>query len=167
MKAEDVHKHIQNMNQKINDIIAKETQGVHFGGQRELLAAIASIEEFYDLSYAPEAENKRSDIKNIMINAMLEEQNVDQISKSLESKGLNKEDALNVAFTENQRIKYLADWHQYYSAGYKFFSGECSEDSCQECKEAYKNDEKYPIEQLNMLPPLHGKCRCDLIFHRN
>lgn len=166
MNAEEVHKFIAVMNAKINNIIGKETGGVHFGGHRELLAAVASIEEFYDLSYAPEAEAKRTDIMHIMINAMLEEQSTSQILQFLKVKGLNEEDAFKVARTEEQRVKNLVDWYQYYSAGYKFFSAECVEESCEKCKNAYENDKKHPIEQLNMLPPLHGECRCSLVFHR-
>ena len=166
MKAHELHKVINIMNARINDIISKETRGVHFGGHRELLAAVASIEELYDLSYAPEAEAKRPEIMNIMINAMLEEQTIGQIIELLEHKGLNKEEAIKIAFTEEHRIKNLADWHQYYGAGYKFFSAKCADDSCEKCKEAYKDDEKYPIEQLDRIPPLHGECRCDLMFHR-
>ncbi|MGF7117181.1 hypothetical protein [Methanobacterium oryzae] len=165
MKAEELHKAINIMNARINDIIGKETRGVHFGGKIELLAAIASIEELYDLNYAPEAEAKRSEIMNIMINAMLEEQKTSQIIQLLKDKCLNDEDSQNVAYTEVQRIKNLAKWHQYYGAGYKFFSAKCADDSCKKCKEAY-DGEKYSLEQLDMLPPLHGECRCDLIFHR-
>ena len=166
MKAEEVHKLIQIMNTRINDIIGKETRGVHFGGHIELLAAIASIEVFYDLNYAPEAGNKRTEIMNIMINAMLDGQSTNKISQLLEDEGLNQENAWKVAFTEEQRIKNLANWYQYYGAGYKFFSVEFAENPCEKCKEAYKNNLKYPIEQLNMLPPLHGKCRCKLAFYR-
>ena len=166
MKAQEVYKYIGTMNKKINDAIAKDTSKVHFGGHKELLAAVASIEEFYDLSYAPEAEVKRPQIMNIMINAMLEEQSKEQIIQLLKNKGLNEEDALKVSFTEGQRIKNLADWYEYYGAGYKSFSIECAEDPCEKCEEAYKDGEKYPIEQLNMLPPLHGECRCDLMFYR-
>lgn len=167
MKAEEVHKFIAAMNTRINDIISKNTGGVHFGGHRELLAAVASIEEFYDLSYAPEAEAKRSDIMHILINAMLESQSTSKIWQSLKDKGLNDKDASKVAQTEEQRIKNLVDWHQYYGAGYKFFSANCTEESCEKCKKAYEKDKKYPIEQLDMLPPLHGECNCELVFHRN
>ncbi|MGB9936487.1 MAG: hypothetical protein ACPK7O_02100 [Methanobacterium sp.] len=166
MKAEEVHRHIGMMNAKVNDIIGKETHGVHFGGYRELLAAVASIEEFYDLSYAPDAEERRSDIINIMINAMLEEQSADQIEESLKNKGLYSEDASKVAFIENQRIRNLASWYQYYGGGYKFFSAKCSAEACKKCKEAYRDEKKYPIEQLNMLPPLNDSCKCDLMFYR-
>lgn len=166
MKAREVHNLIGVMNKKINDIIGKETRGVHFGGHIELLTAIASIEEFYDLSYAPKAEVKRTEIMNTMINAMLEGQSTEEISQSIEDKGLSHEDAFKVAYTEEQRIKNLADWYEYYGAGYKFFSAECAEDSCKKCREAYKSTQKYPIEQLNMLPPLHGECKCDLVFYR-
>lgn len=166
MNAEELHKFIKITNKKINDIIGKGTQGVHFGGQRELFAAIASIEELYDLSYAQDAEAKRPQIMNIMINAMLEEQTTSQISQLLKDKGLDDENAQKVAYTEKQRIKNLANWYQYYGAGYKFFSAKFGEDACEECKETYKDDRKYPIEQLNMLPPLHGECKCDLMFHR-
>lgn len=166
MKAEEVHKSITVMNTRINDIISKGTGGVHFGGHRELLAAVASIEEFYDLSYAPEAEAKRTDIMHIMINAMLERESKGQIIQSLEDKGLNGEDASKVAQTEEQRIKNLADWYEYYGAGYKFFSAKSRDESCEKCKKAYENDKRYPIERLDMLPPLHGECKCDLIFHR-
>lgn len=166
MNAQELHKFIGNMNTKINEIIGKETGGVHFGGHTELLTAIASIEELYDLNYAPEAETKRSEIMNIMINAMLEQQSIDQTIHLLESKGLTAENAKKVAFTEKQRIKNLADWYQYYGAGYKFFTAECADDTCKECREAYKGDKKYPIEQLNMIPPLHGECACNLVFYR-
>ncbi len=167
MKAEELHKIINIMNARINDIIGKETRGVHFGGHIELLAAVASIEELYDLSYAQEAEDKRSEIMNIMINAMLEGQETGQISQLLKDKGLNEEEStFKVAFTEEHRIKNLANWYEYYGAGYKFFSVKCADDPCEKCKKAYKDDEKYPIEQLDMLPPLHGECRCDLMFHR-
>lgn len=165
MKAEELHKSINVMNAKINDIIGQGTGGVHFGGHRELIAAIASIEELYDLSYAKEAESRRSDVMNIMINAMLEEQTTEEINQTLEDKGLDHDDALKVAVTEESRIKNLADWHEYYGAGYKFFSAQCAEDTCKKCEEAY-NGEKYSIEQIDMLPPLHGECRCDLMFHR-
>jgi hypothetical protein len=166
MKAQEVHKIITAMNTKINEIIGKDTGGVHFGGHKELFTAVASIEEFYDLSYAPEAEFKRTDIMHIMINAILEGQSTNQISQSLKNKGLNEEDASKVALTEKRRIKNLADWYQYYGAGYKFFSAECAEDACKKCKEAYKGNNKYPIEQLEMLPSLHDECKCDLMFHR-
>lgn len=166
MKAQELHKAIKVMDTRINDIIGKETQGVHFGGQTELFTAVASIEELYDLNYAPEAQTKRTEIMNIMINAMLEQQSIEQISHLLESKGLSAEYAREVAFTEKQRIKNLADWSQYYGAGYKFFGAECTEDSCEECREAYKRDKKYPIEQLNMIPPLHFACTCNLVFYR-
>jgi len=166
MKAQELYNVINIMHAKINDIIGKGTKGVHFGGHIELLAAIASIEELYDLSYAPEAEAKRSEIMNIMINAMLEEHGTWQIIKLMEYKGLNEDIAFKVAFTEESRIKNLANWHQYYGAGYKFFSAKCLDDSCKKCEKVYKDDLKYPIEQLNMLPPLHGECRCDLMFHR-
>lgn len=166
MEAEEVHKFITVMNARINDIISKGTQGVHFGGHKELLAAVASIEEFYDLSYSPEAKSKRTDIVHIMINVMLEGQSTEQINQFLKNKGLNDEEALKVARTEEQRIKNLADWYEYYGAGYKFFSAECAEEPCNECKKAYKGDKKYPIEQLDMLPPLHGECSCDLMFYR-
>ncbi|WP_414470155.1 hypothetical protein [Methanobacterium sp. ACI-7] len=166
MKAEEVHGHIGMMNAKVNEIIGKKTQGVHFGGYRELLAAVASIEEFYDLSYAPKTEERRSDIMNIMINAVLEEQSTDQIYQSLKNKGLADEDASKVASTEEQRIRNLASWYQYYGGGYKFFSAQCENKVCEKCKEAYKDDKKYPIEQLNMLPPLDGECKCDLMFYR-
>jgi hypothetical protein len=164
MKAEELHKSINVMNAKINDIIGQGTGGVHFGGHRELLAAIASIEELYDLSYAKEAESRRSEIMNIMINAMLEEQTTEEISQTLEDKGLDHDDALKVAVTEEGRIKNLANWYEYYGAGYKFFSAQCTGDSCKKCKETY--DKKYSIEQLDILPPLHEECRCDLMFHR-
>lgn len=166
MNAEELHNVIKITNAKINDIIGNGTKGVHFGGHRELLAAIASIEELYDLNYAPEAESKRSEIMNIMINSMLEEQPAQEICQLLKDKGLNHDDAWKVAFTEENRIKNLANWHQYYGAGYKFFSAKCAEDSCEKCKEAYKNGTKYSIEQLDILPPLHAECKCDLIFHR-
>ncbi|MGB9978772.1 phage minor head protein [Methanobacterium sp.] len=166
MKAEELHKFITAMNTKINDIIAQETGGVHFGGHVELLAAVASIEELYDLSYAPEAEAKRTGIMHIMIGAMLEGQQAEQICQTLKAKGLTEEDASKVARSEEQRIKNLADWYEYYGAGYKFFSAKSEDDACDICKEAYENGKKYPIEQLNMLPPLHGECRCDLMFHR-
>jgi hypothetical protein len=166
MTAEEVHKIITAMNNKINDIISEGTGGVHFGGQIELLAAVASVEEFYDLSYAPETEAKRAEIMNIMISAVLEGQSSPQIVQFLKDKGLNDENALKVALTEKQRIKNLADWYEYYGAGYKFFSAKCTDEPCEECKNAYKDHEKYPIEQLEMLPPLHGECMCDLVFHR-
>jgi hypothetical protein len=166
MKAEEVHKLITVRNAKVNDIIGEGTGGVHFGGQIELLAAVASVEEFYDLSYAPEAEAKRAEIMNIMISAMLEGQSARQISQSLKYRGLNEDDASKVARTEEQRLKNLANWYQYYGAGYKFFSAECTDEPCEECKNAYKKNKKYSIEQLNMLPPLHGECRCDLVFYR-
>jgi len=165
MKVQEVHKSIAAMNAKINDIIGQETGGVHFGGHKELLAAVASIEEFYDLSYAPEVEAKRTEIVHIMINAMLEGLSTEQIRRLLKNKGLKEEDALKVAQTEEQRIKNLADWYQYYGAGYKFFSAKVKKDICEECKIAYE-DKRYPIEQLDMLPPLHGECSYDLIFHR-
>jgi hypothetical protein len=166
MNAEEVHKSITLMNKKINDIIGKETGGVHFGGHKELLAAVASIEVFYVLSYAPEAEAKRTDIMHIMINAMLEGVSTEQISQLLKNKRLNENNASKVAWTEEQRIKNLADWYQYYGAGYKFFSAKCTEEPCEKCRSTYEKDKKYPIEQLDMLPPLHGKCRCNLMFHR-
>lgn len=166
MKAQELHNVINITQAKINNIISKGTRGVHFGGQKELLAAIASIEELYDLSYAKEAEEKRPLIMNIMINAMLEEQTTSQIIQLLKLKGLNDENAGKVAVTEESRIKNLADWYQYYGAGYKFFSVEFRDDAREECKEVYGDDKKYPIEQLDMLPPLHGKCKCDLMFHR-
>jgi hypothetical protein len=166
MKAQELHNVINIMQAKINDIIGKRTRGVHFGGQRELFAAISSIEELYDLSYVKEVEEKRPLIMNIMINAMLEEQTTRQIIQSLKLKGLDDENAEKVAITEESRIKNLASWYQYYGAGYKFFSVEFREDACEECKKAYKDDKKYPLEQLDMLPPLHGECNCDLMFHR-
>lgn len=166
MKAEQLHRVITAMNTKINDIIGQETSGVHFGGHLELLAAVASIEELYDLSYAPEAEPKRTGIMHIMISAMLEGQGAEQISQALKNKGLTEDNASKVAFSEGQRMKNLADWYEYYSAGYKFFSAKPGDDACNECKKAYESDKKYPMEQLNMLPPLHGECRCDLMFHR-
>lgn len=166
MKAEEVHKFIATMNARINKIIGQETGGVHFGGHKELLAAIASIEEFYDLSYAPEAEAIRTEIMHIMINAMLEGKSSEPVIQSLKDKGLNEKDASKVVWTEEQRIKNLADWYQYFGAGYKFFSARCSEEPCQKCKEAYESDKKYPIEHLDMLPPLHSECRCELVFHR-
>jgi hypothetical protein len=166
MKAEDVHKLITVRNAKVNEIISEGTGGVHFGGQRELLAAVASIEEFYDLSYVPEAGAKRAEIMNIMISASLEGLSTGQISQFMKDKGLNKEDASKVALTEKQRIKNLADWYEYYGAGYKFFSAKCTDEPCEECMKAYGNSEKYPIERLDVLPPLHGECMCDLVFHR-
>ena len=166
MKAEQLHRVITAMNTKINDIIGQETGGIHFGGHTELLAAVASIEELYDLSYAPETEAKRTGIMHIMISAVLEEQRAEQIIQTLKSKGLTEEDASKVAWSEEQRIKNLADWYEYYGAGYKFFSAKSKDDACKECKKAYENGKRYPIEQLNMLPPLHGECRCDLMFHR-
>lgn len=166
MKAEEMHRVITAMNAKINDSICPDSNRVHFGGHTELLAAVASIEELYDLSYAPEAEVKRTGIMNTMISAMLEGQSTSQISQLLKNKGLTEEDALKVAQNEGQRIKNLADWYEYYGAGYQFFSAKSKDDACKKCKEAYENGEKYPIEQLNMLPPLHGECRCDLMFHR-
>ena len=166
MKAEQLHRVITAMNKKINDIISQETGGVHFGGHVELLAAVASIEELYDLSYAPEAEAKRTGIMHIMISAMLEGQLAEQIIQTLKSKGLTDEDASKVALSEERRIKNLADWYEYYGAGYKFFSAKSKDGACKVCKEAYETDKKYPMEQLNMLPPLHGECRCDLMFHR-
>lgn len=166
MKAEEVHKLIQIMNTRINDIIGKETRGVHFGGDRELFAAVASIEELYDLSYAPEAEAKKTEIMSTLINAMLDGQSTKQISQSLKDKGLNHEDASKVALNEGYRIKNLGNWYQYYGAGYKFFSVKFAEDICKKCKKAYKNDEKYPIEQLDILTHLHDECRCTLMFHR-
>ena len=122
--------------------------------------------ELYDLNYAPEAEAKRTGIMHVMISAMLERQSTEQISQILKNKGLTEEDASKVAGSEEQRIKNLADWYEYYGAGYQFFSAKCEDDACSECKSAYENDKKYPMEQLDMLPPLHGECRCDLIFHR-
>ncbi len=166
MKAEQLHRVITAMNKKVNDIIGQETGGVHFGGHVELLAAVASVEELYDLSYAPEAEAKRTGIMHIMISAMLEGQEAEQITQILKTKGLSDNDAHKVAVSEKQRIEKLADWYEYYSAGYKLFSAQCENDACRKCKEAYENDKKYPMEQLNMLPPLHGECRCDLMFHR-
>lgn len=166
MKAHKVHKLIKTMNIRINDIIGKGTQGVHFGGHIELLAAVASIEELYDLSYAPEAQAKKTEIMNIMVNTMLEEQETGQIIQLLKDKGLNDEDAWKIAFNEEHRIKNLGNWYEYYGAGYKFFSVKCADDISEKCKKAYKDDDKYPIEQLDMLPPLHGECRCDLLFHR-
>ncbi len=166
MKAEEVHRSITVMNKKINDIISQGTGGVHFGGRKELLAAVASIEEFYDLSYAPEAEAKRTEIMHVMINAILNGPSTEQISQLLEKEGLTDEDASKVAQTEEQRIKNLADWYQYYGAGYKFFSAECTDEPCEECKNAYENGKKYHIERLDVLPPLHGQCMCVLVFHR-
>lgn len=166
MNAQELHKSIGIMNTRINDIIGKEAGGVHFGGYIEILAAIASIEEIYDLSYSPESESKRTDIMNIMINAMLEQQSIEETCHLLESKELTAEDARKIAFTEKQRIKNLADWYQYYGAGYKFFTADCDEDTCKECREAYKDNKRYPIEQLNMIPPLHGECTCNLVFYR-
>jgi hypothetical protein len=166
MKAEEVHKLIQIMNTRINDIIGKETGGVHFGGDKELFAAVASIEEFYDLSYVPQAEAKRSEIINIMINAMLDGQSTKKICQLLIDKGLNQEDAWKVANTEEHRIKNLGNWYQYYGAGYKFFSVKIEEDACKKCKKAYENNKKHPIEQLDMLPHFHDECRYDLMFHR-
>ncbi len=166
MKAEQLHRVITVMNKKINDAISQGTGGVHFGGHVELLAAVASIEELYDLSYAPEAEAKRTGIMNIMISAMMEGQSAEQITPILKNKGLTDEDASKVAVSEKQRIENLADWYEYYSAGYKFFSAKSEGDACEICKNAYEHDTKYSMEQLNMLPPLHGECRCGLIFHR-
>jgi hypothetical protein len=166
MKAEQLHRVITAMNTKINDIIGQETGGVHFGGHTELIAAVASIEELYDLSYVPEAEAKRTGIMHIMISAMLEGQRAEQIIQTLKSKGLTEDDAYKVAKSEKKRVESLADWYEYYGAGYKFFSAKHEDDACEICKEAYENDKKYPMEQLNMLPPLHGECRCDLMFHR-
>lgn len=166
MKAEQLHRVITAMNKKINDIISQETGGVHFGGHVELLAAVASIEELYDLSYAPEAEAKRTGIMHIMISAMLEGQSAEQIIQILKTKGLTDEDASKVTMSEKQRIENLADWYEYYSAGYKFFSAKSEDDACEICKSTYEDDKKYSMEQLNMLPPLHGECRCGLIFHR-
>jgi len=166
MKAEQLHRVITAMNTKINDIIGQETNGVHFGGHVELLAAVASVEELYDLSYAPEAEAKRTGIMHIMISAMLEGQSAEQITQILKTKGLTDSDAYKVAVSEKRRIENLADWYEYYSAGYKFFSAVCEDDACEICKNAYENNEKHPMEQLNMLPPLHGECRCNLMFHR-
>ena len=166
MKAEQLHRVITAMNKKINDIISQETNGVHFGGHVELLAAVASIEELYDLSYAPEAEAKRTGIMHIMISAMLEGQSAEQITQILKTKGLTDSDAYKVAVSEKRRIENLADWYVYYGAGYKFFSTVSEEDACEICKNAYEDDKKYSMEQLNMLPPLHGECRCSLIFHR-
>ena len=166
MKAEEVHRSITVMNKKINDIIGQGTGGVHFGGHKELLAAVASIEEFYDLSYAPEAEAKRTGIMYVMINAMLEGQRAEQINQSLKNEGLKEEDASKVAQNEELRIKNLADWYEYYGAGYKFFSAKSRDESCEECKNAYEGDKKYPVERLDMIPPLHGECRCNLTFHR-
>ncbi len=166
MKAEEVHRSITLMNDKINDIIGQGTGGVHFGGRRELLAAVASIEEFYDLSYAPEAEAKRTEIMHIMINAVLEGNSAEQITQLLKNEGLKEKEASKVAQAEEQRIKNLADWYEYYGAGYKFFSATSGEESCEECKMAYEGDKKYPIQRLDMLPPLHGECMCNLIFHR-
>lgn len=166
MKAEQLHRVITAMNKKINDIIGQETGGVHFGGHVELLAAVASIEELYDLSYAPETEPQRTGIMHIMISAMLEGQSAEQITQTLKIKGLSDNDASKVATSEKQRIENLAHWYEYYSAGYKFFSAKCEYDACKECKNAYESNTKYNMEQLNMLPPLHGECRCDLMFHR-
>lgn len=166
MKAEELHRVITVMNTKINDSIGKGTGGVHFGGHVELLAAVASIEELYDLSYAPEAEAKRTGIMHVMISAMLERQSTEQISQILKNKGLRDDDASKVAVSEERRIRNIADWYEYYGAGYKFFSAKCEDDACSECKKAYENGKKYPIEQMNMLPPLHSECRCDLMFHR-
>jgi hypothetical protein len=165
MNAEKVHKLIGIMNTKITSIIGQETKGVHFGGQRELFAAIASIEELYDLSYAPEAEIKKTTIMNTLINDMLEGRSTRQICQSLKDKGLKDEDAWKVAKNEVHRIKNLGDWYQYYGAGYKFFSVRFEKDACQRCQKTYDN-KKYPIEQLERLPPLHGECRCSSIFHR-
>ncbi len=165
MKAEEVHKLIQIMNTRINDIIGKETRGVHFGGDNELFAAVASIEELYDLSYAPEAEAKKTEIMSTLINAMLDGQSTKQISQSLKDNRLNDEDAWKVAKNEIHRIKNLGNWYQYYGAGYKFFSVRFEKNACKMCKKAYGN-KKYPIEQVDMLPPLHGECRCALMFHR-
>jgi hypothetical protein len=166
MKAEELHKLIGIMNTKINDIIGQGTKGVHFGGDRELFAAVASIEELYDLSYAPEAEIKKAAIMNILINDMLEGRSTRQICQSLKDKGLNDEDAWKVARNEVHRIKNLADWYQYYGAGYKFFSVKFEKDVCKKCRNAYDNNKQYSIEQLDMLPPFHGECRCSPVFQR-
>lgn len=166
MKAEELHRVITAMNAKVNDIIGHGTGGIHFGGHVELLAAVASIEELYDLSYAPEAGAKRADIMNIMMSAMLEGHSTEQMVHALQNKGLTEENASKVVYNEKERVKNLADWYEYYGAGYKFFSVEPEDSACRECREVYKKDKKYPIEQLNMLPPLHDECMCNVTFHR-
>lgn len=165
MNHEEVQQLIRINNKKINDIIGKETGGVHFGGDRELFAAVASIEELYDLSYVGEAQKKQTEIINVLINAMLEDSSAREVCQLLKAKGLKDEDAWKVAQTELNRIKNIGSWYQYSKAGYKFFSVKHAEDACKKCTKTY-NHKKFPIEQLELLPPLHHECRCILLFHR-
>jgi len=166
-----VKEFLKNINIKIDasEALKKEniSTGIPLGGHRVIFREVALIKDLYILDYVKDREKFDLDkISEVIANSLFNGDGMRDILKELKFKfpNMDNEEAESIARTETIRIKNLGDWFISNEKGYQYFIVIMAPDACDKCQKTYNNI--FSIEEVDILPPLHNKCKCSANFFR-
>jgi SPP1 gp7 family putative phage head morphogenesis protein len=113
-------------------------------------------------------EDVKQQLRNILDNGTDQRKMPNQIVKEMSQKvkgvGLNRADM--IARTETMRAANTAQWYENRQNGMGYFTVSSDIRCCPICDVLYSGRE-FSIDEYQWLPPLHPRCRCVALFHRN
>ncbi len=136
------------------------------GGQMELVKGVISENTMHYVTKM--GEDMKTDLRKIAVESYDQKLAPKEMAKVMSSKidGMSNSRAQVIARTETMRASNLSAYtNARFNRGAQSFTVAGAADRCPLCSETYDN-QTFTIDQNDMIPPLHPRCRCFPQFSR-